>query len=110
MEISRRHFLNSSAAVLAAGVMAHGRVWGANEKIGVCVVGVNGRGKSHIEGFTESPDSEVVALCDVDAAVLERVAGEFEKKNGRKPKLYRDMREAFADPEVDVVSIATPNH
>ncbi len=110
MEISRRHFLNSSAAVLAAGVMTHGRVWGANEKIGVCVVGVNGRGGSHIEGFSKSPDSEVVALCDVDARVLERVAKQVEKETGKKPKTYRDMREAFTDPDVDVVSIATPNH
>ncbi len=110
MELTRRHFLSASTAVIAAGMTAQGKVWGANEKIGVCVIGLNGRGNSHMEGFSKSPDSEVVAVCDVDSRVLERAAKSIEKNTGKTPKTYRDMREAFADPAVDAVSIATPNH
>ncbi len=32
------------------------------------------------------------------------------RQDGLKPKMFRDMREAFADPSVDIVGTATPNH
>jgi len=37
-------------------------------------------------------------------------AEQVAKKQGRRPKFVRDMREVFDDPSVDVVSTATPNH
>src|SRR3982751_6031905 len=33
-----------------------------------------------------------------------------EEAQGKKPKLYRDIREALADKSIDAVTIATPNH
>ena len=32
------------------------------------------------------------------------------EKQGRRPKFVKDMRQAFDDPALDIVSIATPNH
>jgi predicted dehydrogenase len=111
MEFTRRSFLGASAAaVLAAGTMTKGRVFGANEKIGVCVMGIGGRGGSHISAFSSSPDSEVVALCDVDERILRRVAAGLKDKTGKEPKTYTDVREALQDPDVDALAIATPNH
>ena len=111
MQLSRRRFLEASAsAVIAAGALARGPVFGANDRIGVCVMGVNGRGTAHISGFTDSPMSEVVALCDPDEQVLERRAKEVETKTGKAPKKYVDIRDALADESIHVVSIATPNH
>ena len=111
MELSRRKFLGSStAAVMAAGTMVQGNVFGANEKLRVCVIGINGRGRSHIDGFQNANGSEVVALCDADGRILKRGARQFEAKYGKAPKTYMDMRDAFADPDIDAVSIATPNH
>lgn len=111
MSLSRRRFLGSSAAaVIAAGTVVKGRVEGANEKIGVCVIGTNGRGQSHIDGFTKSPDSEVVALCDVDSDVLKLRGDALDAATGKKCKRYSDIREALADPAIHAVSIATPNH
>ena len=109
MTMTRKNFMGGSA-VLAAGMMGSGRVFGANEKIGVCVIGVHGRGKSHISGFTESPDSEVVALCDPDRKVLADRAGQLKAKTGKMPKTYTDIRDALTDGAIDAVSIATPNH
>ncbi|MBI5095021.1 MAG: Gfo/Idh/MocA family oxidoreductase [Candidatus Hydrogenedentes bacterium] len=109
MDISRRSFLGASAAVVA-GTMVRGAAFGANAKIGVCCIGINGRGGSHIKAFSESEASEVVALCDVDKKVLEKAGAALAEKTGKKPKLYVDMREAFADKSIDAVSIATPNH
>lgn len=111
MSMTRRAFMGAStAAVLAAGVLARGKVFGANERIGVCVMGLNGRGGAHYEAFSKSPDSEVVALCDVDEKVLEEAAYRVEKATGKRPKTYVDIREALNDPAVQAVGIATPNH
>ena len=111
MEFTRRRFLGSSAAaILAAGTMTKGKVFGANEKLGVCVMGIGGRGGSHINGFSASQDSEVVALCDVDERTLQRVAAAMKERTKKDIKTYTDVREALQDPDVDVLSIATPNH
>lgn len=111
MGVTRREFLGTSAvAVLAAGTFSRSTVFGANDRIRMGVVGINGRGEAHIGAFTDLPDSELVALCDVDAAVLEGRAKEIEQKTGKRPKTFVDMREMFADGEIDAVSFATPNH
>ncbi|MBI3119976.1 MAG: Gfo/Idh/MocA family oxidoreductase [Candidatus Hydrogenedentes bacterium] len=110
MGLTRRHFLGASAAaVVAAGAMTKGKVYGANEKIGMCVVGINGRGGSHISAWLGSQDSELVAVCDVDENVLKRIAAEIKNKSGKEVKTYVDMRDALADSDVDGISIATPN-
>lgn len=111
MGISRRGFLSASAgAVLAAGTMTRSPVFGANDRIAVCCIGINGQGGSHIKDISGEADAEVVALCDVDRQVLERRANELEKSTGKRPKLYWDVREVLADDGIDAVSIATPNH
>lgn len=109
-QFSRRSFLKSTA-VLVAGTMAVGKVFGANERIGICVIGFNGQGGSHIKDILEkSNEAEIVALCDVDKRVLERGVKLLESKQGKKPKAYEDFREAVQDSEVHAVTIATPNH
>jgi len=55
-------------------------------------------------------EAEYVALCDVDANVLERSAALIESAQGKRPNTYRDIREALQDKRIDVVTIATPNH
>jgi predicted dehydrogenase len=74
-------------------------------------VGFNGQGGSHIKDILEMKDeAELVALCDVDSEVLEKGAKFVESAQGKRPKLYRDIREALADKNIDAVTIATPNH
>ncbi|MCL4216017.1 MAG: Gfo/Idh/MocA family oxidoreductase [Candidatus Hydrogenedentes bacterium] len=107
--MTRRGFLGASAALMA-GAAATRTAYAQNDKIGVCCIGINGQGGTHIRSFMEQEGSEVVALCDVDQTVLEARAAQVEQTTGKKPKMYRDMREAFADESVHAVSIATPNH
>lgn len=112
MQLTRRQFLGKTAtAVLVAGTMARGRVFGANDRIGVCTIGFNGQGGGHIRDILGMKnDAQYVALCDVDSAVLARGAKNVENAQGKAPKLYRDIREALQDKEIDAVTIATPNH
>jgi predicted dehydrogenase len=111
MELSRRKFLGASAAaVVAAGTMGKQTVFGANGRISVCVMGVNGRGQSHMQGFSKSALSDVTALCDPDEKVLAERAALVERATGKKPKTYTDIHDVLADDSIDVLSIATPNH
>jgi predicted dehydrogenase len=111
MPVTRRQFLGTSAAaVLVAGTMSKGTVLGANDRVRVGVAGLNGRGGEHLRGFSNVEGSEVVAICDVDSRVLEGRAKWLEDNTGKRPKTFADIRDMIADPEVDAVSYATPNH
>ena len=83
--MERRTFMKSAAGTMAAPAMAFaagGRVLGANDRIRVAVLGVNGRGKSHIRGFEPQKNVEIVALVDPDIQIAEKRAGEFEQTYG----------------------------
>jgi predicted dehydrogenase len=116
-KISRRRFIrNSLLAVaafkawpLAAQSSVKSRIVGANDDIRVAVVGFNGRGKSHIEAFSQMKGTRLVALCDVDSAVLGK---ELQKANdgGAKVEGYTDIRKLLENKDIDVVTFATPHH
>ncbi|MBI5769775.1 MAG: Gfo/Idh/MocA family oxidoreductase [Verrucomicrobia bacterium] len=111
--LTRRTFLGSSAAaVIVAGMKAQGTVIGANNRVRVCTVGINGRGGSHLKAFTSMKgDSEVAGLCDVDATVLARGGKQVaDAQDSKPPALFRDLREACAAKDIDVITVATPNH
>jgi predicted dehydrogenase len=73
-------------------------------KLGVGVIGV-GIGKLHLQGYTESPDAEIIALCDIDEPRAKRAAEKFSV-----PKIYADYHELLADDRIDAVSVAVPNY
>src|SRR3954453_4689401 len=112
MTLTRRSFLAASAAtVVAARGVSFGAKPDANSRIGICTIGFNGQGGSHIKDILKMKDqAEYVAICDVDSDVLERGAKIIEEAQGKRPRTYRDIRQALADKEVDAVTIATPNH
>ncbi len=101
---SRRTFVLSTAAAITS-VQAN-----ANDRLRIAVLGVNGRGKDHIEGIQAQKDAEVVLLCDPDMQVAEKTAADFAAKYGRRPKIEQDLRRVFDNKEIDAVTIATPNH
>ncbi|NLH15770.1 MAG: Gfo/Idh/MocA family oxidoreductase, partial [Phycisphaerae bacterium] len=109
-QITRRTFVKGT---LAAGAFATlsptARVLGANDDIRVAVVGINGRGGSHISAFKDMPGVRVVALCDVDREVLDKRAKPFKDAN-RPIELYQDVRKLLENKDIDVVTIATTNH
>ena len=81
---TRRSFVKTTAAAGAAfaAAPAIGRAGlAANDKIGACVVGVNGRGGSHISGWLDDERTEVRAIVDVDEAVGNRRCDAIEKKH-----------------------------
>ncbi|MBM4018691.1 MAG: Gfo/Idh/MocA family oxidoreductase [Planctomycetes bacterium] len=109
---TRRRFLRGAATAAAAGAVLtvlSDRTRGANERLGVGFIGTGGRAGSHmnmVKHLKEQQDYPVdlVAFCDVYRPRMERAA----KAHGGKG--YMDYRELLADPRVDVVCIATPDH
>src|SRR5690606_2003426 len=83
---------------------------GPNERVRVAVLGLNGRGGSHVNGFSGRNNCEVAAIIDPDEAVGQKAAEAIYKKTGTRPEVFLDMRKAFEDPNLHVASIATPNH
>ncbi len=116
---TRREFLKSSAALtagtsmLAAPAIAQNRA-GAGGRIRVAVVGVRGRGRSHIGSLHElakaGENVEIAALCDVDQKVLAGVAESVEKRTGKKVARFVDYQKMLEDKSLDAVSLATPDH
>ena len=108
--LSRRTFLKTTA-VAAAGATLPARSWarvlGANDDLRVAVIGLNGRGRDHLKSLASVADVRVVAICDVDTAVLDRVKPTV---NGGSVDTYTDLRKLLASRDVDAVTIATPNH
>lgn len=114
--LSRRRFIQStslaSASLLIAGTQVSGKVFGANDRLRIAVVGLNGRGKAHIRGWLEQPNVEIAYLVDPDKKVLNARLKDLQTKTqGRfKTKGLSDLRKALEDKNLDAISIATPNH
>lgn len=108
---SRRQFIGGTIAGAAglAALPTFAKTIGANDDVRVAVIGFNGRGAGHIGSLLGIKGVRIVALCDVDDKVMEKRVADFAKKN-IKVKTYRDFRECCADPEIDAITIATPNH
>jgi predicted dehydrogenase len=114
---SRRTFLKTSAlaggsTLFLAGTTSSAKVIGANDRLRVAVAGLKGRGSSHIGGYLKQPNVEIAYLVDPDSNVLGGRMKDLEKRSKGKftTKGVADVREALEDPELDAVSIATPNH
>jgi predicted dehydrogenase len=106
--MNRRHFLMNSAAAL--GTTALSAVASPNDTVRIACVGLNGRGKSHMQAFTSLPNVDLVALCDVDDAVMAKASKFVTEKRGKAPVAYSDLRKLLEDKSIDAISIATPNH
>lgn len=111
--MNRRDFLARagatliSAPLLASSVRA---VSGANERIRVAVMGVRGRGRSHVAELLRIPEVDIPYICDVDKSVVGPMVERVAKARGKEPVVVADIRKVLDDKSIDAVSIATPNH
>ncbi len=121
--LSRRGFLRSAAAMAAPLLVpasALGRDGSAapSARIAMGSIGPGGRGRSDTQAFLSSPDSHVVAVCDVDTrrreAARQMVESYYARHLGRGSYrgcfAPRDFREILARDDIDAVMIATPDH
>ena len=110
---SRRKFIGSAIAASAAvGVsgpnLLLGSAKGANSRFRVAVMGL-GRGKGHIRALQDVPNTEIAYLCDVDKKRLASGDNTMKGKQEKAPEKVTDFRRILDDPNIDAITIATPN-
>ncbi|HMP16007.1 MAG TPA: Gfo/Idh/MocA family oxidoreductase [Gemmatales bacterium] len=109
MFFSRRDFLRDSAALSAVAVTL-GQIQAQEGKQSEKKENKFRPKVSHIRGYAEMPETEVVMLCDVDQRVAEKGIKRATDSQERTPAFVQDLRRVLDDKNVDAVSIATPNH
>lgn len=114
--ISRREFLDT-LAVGAAGLAvsstakSYAQIMGSNDRLNFAVIGLNSRAGAHLSSLKANQKSARIAhVCDVDSKILERFAGQTQKEMGEAPKTDKDFRKVLESKDVDVITIATPDH
>lgn len=115
-KITRRKFIKKGSAGLAGTAMlstsalSYGRILGSNDTMQMAVIGIRGRGGSHISNFSKMKNVRLKYLVDIDENLFKRRLDGLEKSVGYRPQTEWDMRKVFDDKEIDAVSVATPNH
>src|SRR5215212_2250724 len=107
--MKRREFIKrvaQSTALISTTALSTQRVLGANERVGIGVIGFGLMGRIHTRNFRSLPNSHVVAVSDVYQPRLDAAA----ELVGSGAKPYRDFRRLLEDKNVDAVVIATPDH
>jgi predicted dehydrogenase len=116
-EITRRDFLKVVGGAAAAGAglavatpaqaAPSPRRVAASEKITIGVVGCAGRGFGHhIQTFSQFPDVQIGAVCDVYDQHLDHAVAFTQGK----AKGYKDFRRLVEQKDLDAVIVATPPH
>src|SRR5258708_3876767 len=109
-EITRRDFnkhLAGAAVTMAAsaGPLASS-VLGANDRIGVGLIGAGGMGQFDLRDFLRSGQVDAVAIADPFVPNLDRA---LELTDG-KAKGYKDFRAILDNKDIQAVIVATPDH
>src|SRR3954465_16066416 len=91
--ISRRHFLKTPAAGVTA--LSASRVFGANERVNVGVIGFGLIGQIHTKSFMDQGDVQIAAVADAYAPRVEAGAA----LAGSRCQKYHDFRKLLANKD-----------
>lgn len=92
----------AALTIIPRHVLGGPRYTAPSDQLTKGIIGVGSMGRGHY-GYA---GTRLVAICDVDKNHLE--AGQ--QLAGEKLAMYSDYRKLIADPNVDIVHIATPPH
>ena len=71
-------------------------------KLKIAVIGTGLVGSFHAETFFRNPNSELIAVCDIDKEKVNKIANRF------KCKAYNEFESLINTEKLDAISIATP--
>ena len=104
-QTDRRTFSKTLAGGAYTALSAS-RVLGANDRIGVGIIGCGGQGSGNWRNFLAQPEVTPVAVCDVFQPNRERAAAASKEKVAQ----YKDFRQLLDNKDVDAVIVSTPDH
>lgn len=113
MPLSRRKFLQHSAATAAVATLTSSQLRAdsaPSQQLVVGVMGTNGRGTSLTQRFAGMPGTEIAYVCDVDERNAARAASAVNEITGKAPQAIQDFRRILDDKHVDILVIAAPDH
>lgn len=113
--MNRRSFVKTGGVTAAALAVMPGEsafASSADEKLKVAIIGVGLRGQNHLNLLLSRADVEVVAICDIDAGMLERSKAIITKSGKPMPKIYtgneNEWKKMIQMKGLKAVVIATP--
>jgi len=111
--IPRRRFLRAGALACAPLILPS-RLFGESapsRTLNVAIAGCGDRCRAHAGEFSRLPGVRVVAVCDIWPQRAREAKANVDKlTRDNHCKTYHDYRKMMADPEVDIVAIAAPDH
>ena len=99
---TRRNLLRGAAAMSA---LSYSRIYGANDKLRLGMIGSGERGRGDMSKFQKNPTVDVIAVCDVYAESIDKA-----KQLAPNAKSFSDHRKLLEMKDLDMVLIATPDH
>lgn len=123
--LTRRVFLGKTAAATAGLAIVPARLRAqnsANETVNVAVIGIRGdnnghptwtargRGQDHYEHLSHIKNVRVTHVVDIDERHFASSLSFMKEKWGGNPKTETDFRRVLDNRDVDVVTIAAPDH
>jgi predicted dehydrogenase len=105
MSSDRREFVKTAAAGVLAPLFVPASAWGANDRIAYGLIGTGNRGGG-LNTYFQKVGAQCAALCDVYQPHLAAA----QKESPAGVKSYVDYEELLAQPGLDCIVIATPDH
>jgi predicted dehydrogenase len=103
--ISRRILLGGGAAA-ALSAASYRRVLGANDRVGLGLIGFGLIGKRHLLDFKDQPGAAIVAIAEAHRGRRDEAVA----LAGGSPRPNSDFRALLDDRDVDAVVVSTPDH
>ncbi|MEK7405575.1 MAG: Gfo/Idh/MocA family oxidoreductase [Acidobacteriota bacterium] len=107
MNTDRRQFVTAASAA----ALRPERILGANDRIGIAVIGCGRRGLlKEVLQFAKETNVEVRAVCDTWRPQREKAAADVTAAAGNQPEQFVRYQDVVARKEIDAVVIGTPDH
>jgi predicted dehydrogenase len=106
----RREFLGTALVSTLASASAGAAQTAPSDRIRIGLIGCGGISVADTNAFLAHPETEFVAVCDVDDARIASTIDRLEKVRGKRPEGVKDFRHVVDRKDIDVCLVCTPDH
>lgn len=108
MKTDRRTLLKSALGGISAA--SYSRILGANDRVGMALIGSGRRGREVMKAFLDTGRAELKVICDIYDVQRDRARQMLATGSGDKPFECSTHEFALARGGVDAVLIGAPDH